>query len=78
MKERLNKKERAMFRKVKFLWFIEFVICGIISYWASNEILSWFGKDIPWYADLIVGFVTSTLSVPVAVVGVILRAFGVF
>lgn len=50
----------------------------IIGSWSIDEILSWFGKDIPWIADAIIGLFTAELSIPVAIVGKILRAFGVF
>lgn len=49
-----------------------------IGTWAVNQILSWFGKDIPFVADLVIGLVTAQISVPVAVIGWILKICGVF
>lgn len=46
--------------------------------WSVNEILSWFGKSIPFWADSLIGLFTGEFSIPVAVVGKILIALGVF
>lgn len=60
--------------------------CGIfiilfnlfVGTWSVDNILSWFGKDIPLIADLLIGLFVAEISVPVAIVGEILRACGVF
>lgn len=49
-----------------------------IGGWSVNAILSWFGKDILFAADILIGLFIAEFSVPVAVVGEILRYFGVF
>jgi hypothetical protein len=49
-----------------------------IGAWSVGEILSWFGKDIPWIGDMLIGLFVSEISIPVAIVGWILRLFGVF
>jgi len=49
-----------------------------VGTWSVNEILSWFGKDIPLLTDAVVGLFTGEVSIPVAIVGAILKAFGVF
>ncbi len=49
-----------------------------VGAWSVNEILSWFGKNIPLWADGLIGLFTAELSVPVAIVGYILKACGVF
>lgn len=49
-----------------------------VGAWSVGEILSWFGKDIPTIADVIIGLFVAEVSIPVAIVGCILRAFGVF
>jgi len=46
--------------------------------WATNEILSWFGKSIPLWADALIGLFTGEFSIPVAIVGWILKFFGIF
>jgi hypothetical protein len=46
--------------------------------WSVDAILSWFGKDIPFLADTVIGLFVAELSIPVAIVGSILKAFGVF
>lgn len=43
-----------------------------------NYILSWFGKDIIWIGDAIIGLILGEISIPVAIVGWLLRLFGVF
>lgn len=49
-----------------------------IGGWSINEILSWFGKNIPWLADIIIGLFLAEVSVPIAIIGEILKIFGVF
>ena len=51
---------------------------ALIGMWSVNEILFWFGKNIHWFWDLLIGLITAEISVPVAVVGWILRSLGVF
>jgi hypothetical protein len=46
--------------------------------WSVDTILSWFGKDIPFYADAIIGLFIAELSFPIAIIGTILKAFGIF
>lgn len=47
-----------------------------IGAWAVGEILTWFGKDIPTLFDVIIGAVTGEVTVPVAVVGYLLKICG--
>lgn len=49
-----------------------------IGAWSVGEILSWLGKDIPLIGDMIIGLFVAEISVPVAIVGWILRICGVF
>lgn len=49
-----------------------------IGTWSVGEILSWFGKDIPIIADAVIGLFIGEFSIPVAIVGAILRICGVF
>lgn len=49
-----------------------------IGGWSVNEILSWFGKDIPTFFDVVIGLFLGEVTVPVAIIGKILLAFGVF
>lgn len=46
--------------------------------WSVNEILSWFGKDIPFIADSVIGLFAGEFSIPIAIIGKILMVFGVF
>lgn len=46
--------------------------------WSVNEILSWFGRSVPFIADMLIGLFVAEFSVPVAIVGYILKTFGVF
>lgn len=50
----------------------------IIGGWSIDVILSWFAKDIPWIADVAIGLFAAEISVPIAIIGKILSAFGVF
>lgn len=43
-----------------------------------DYILSWFGKDIPIVMDVIIGLIFGEISIPIALVGYILKLFGVF
>ena len=49
-----------------------------VGTWSVIEILSWFGKSIPLIANLIIGLFVGEFSIPVAVVGYLLKVFGVF
>lgn len=46
--------------------------------WSVNLILGWFGKNIPFIWDVVIGMFVAELSVPVAIVGGILKMCGVF
>jgi len=49
-----------------------------VGAWSVIEILSWFGKSIPIWADVLIGLFLGEISIPVAIVGYLLRLFGVF
>lgn len=49
-----------------------------IGGWSVVEILSWFGKSIPTLANVTIGLFVGQFSIPVAIVGYLLRLFGVF
>jgi len=49
-----------------------------VGAWSIIEILSWFGKSIPMWADVLIGLFLGEFSIPVAIVGYLLRLFGVF
>lgn len=59
-------------------WLMYAVGSGVISGLSVDYILSWFSKDIPFIADMIIGIFVPAISMPVAIVGWILRLFGVF
>lgn len=61
---------------VVFLLLVAFNIT--VGAWSVIEILSWFGKSIPLWANVLIGLFTAELSVPIAIVGYILKSFGVF
>lgn len=50
----------------------------LVGAWSVSEILSWFGKSISFFADMLIGLFVAEFSVPVAIVGYILKVFGVF
>jgi hypothetical protein len=49
-----------------------------VGAWTVIEILSWFGKSIPLIANVIIGLFVGEFSIPVAIIGHILKACGVF
>lgn len=50
----------------------------IVGTWSVIEILSWFEKSIPIFANTVIALFVAKISVPVAIVGYLLRLFGVF
>jgi hypothetical protein len=61
-----------------FVLIIVVAINLTIGAWSVNQILSWFGKDIPIIADIIIGLFVGEVSIPVAIIGWILKICGVF
>jgi len=53
------------------------VINVTVGTWSVIEVLSWFGKSIPLLGSIIIGLFTAEMSIPLAIIGYILRAFGV-
>lgn len=49
-----------------------------IGAWSISEILSWFGKWIPLIASVIIGLFAGEISIPIAIIGWVLRICGVF
>jgi hypothetical protein len=49
-----------------------------VGTWSIVEILSWFGKSISIIACAVIGLFAGEISVPVAIVGWILKVCGVF
>ena len=49
-----------------------------VGAWSIIEILSWFGKEIPLIANAAIGLFVGEVSIPVAIVGWILKICGVF
>ena len=49
-----------------------------IGVWSISEILSWFGKSIPLIASVIIGLFAGEISIPIAIIGWVLRICGVF
>lgn len=73
------KKDPLFWNKVSIVLSILLGIGYItLGTWSSIQILSWFGKSIPLLGNLIIGFFTGTITIPIAIVGMILRMFGVF
>lgn len=46
--------------------------------WSVVEILSWFSKSIPLIGSAIIGLFVGEISIPIAIIGWILKIFGVF
>lgn len=50
-----------------------------IGAWSVNYLLAFFGLHvIPWIGAAAIGLFTSTITIPVAIVIVLLKAFGAF
>lgn len=71
-----------MFIKSKNTGCLTVIIIGLINLsigaWSVIEILSWFGKSIPLLGSIVIGLFAGQISIPVAIVGWILRLFGIF
>lgn len=64
--------------------FVFFLMTSIITLvnatlgaWSIIEILSWFGKTIPLVASVVIGLIAGKISIPIAIIGWILRICGV-
>lgn len=49
-----------------------------VGAWSVIQILSWFGKSIPMIASVVIGFFAGEISIPIAIIGWILKTCGVF
>lgn len=71
-----------MFIKVKNAGWVTVIIISLINIsigaWSISEILSWFGKSITLIGSAIIGLFTGEISIPVAIIGWILKICGIF
>ena len=71
-----------MFIKNKNSGCVTVIIISLINIsigaWSVGEILSWFGKAIPLIASVIIGLFAGEISIPVAIIGWILKICGIF
>ena len=49
-----------------------------VATWSIDTALSWFGKDISIWADMIVGLILGRFTAPIAIIVCILELLGVF
>jgi hypothetical protein len=62
-----------------FIFVLFLLILNItVGAWSVIEILSWFGKSIPLWANALIGLFVGEFSIPVAIIGWILKICGVF
>lgn len=54
------------------------IINLFVGGWSVIEILSWFGKTIPFWYNVLIGLFVAEFSIPIAIIGWILRICGVF
>ena len=54
---------------------IIFTFNTFIGGWAADYILNFFGKDIPFYADCIIGFFIAEILIPIAIILWIISLF---
>lgn len=65
--------------KIGILGIIIIVAINItVGTWSVIEILSWFGKSIPTLGSICIGLITGEISIPIAIIGRILKICGVF
>lgn len=71
-----------MFIKAKNVGIFVATIIALINVsigaWSVSEILSWFGKSIPLIVSAIIGLFVGEISIPIAIIGWILKICGVF
>lgn len=71
-----------MFIKSENTGCLTIIVIGLINIsigaWSVIEILSWFGKSIPLLGSIAIGLFAGEISIPVAIVGWILKLFGIF
>lgn len=54
------------------------IINMTIGAWSVSQILSWFGKSIPMIGNALIGLFVGEISIPIAIIGCILKLFGIF
>ena len=59
-------------------YLIGLIIYLLITGWSVQEILSWFHKEIPFGWGIIIGLIIGEITIPIAIVGKILRYCKVF
>jgi len=65
--------------KIGFFGLIVILLINLtIGAWSIVEILSWFGKSVPMVANVAIGLFLGEFSIPLAIVGKILKVCGVF
>lgn len=65
--------------KNKIGFYIAAIVLNIsIGTWSVIEILSWFNKSIPLLGCSVIGLFAGEISIPIAIIGKILKACGVF
>ena len=66
----------------KFVFFLMtsviILVNATLGAWSIIEILSWFGKTIPLVASVVIGLIAGEISIPIAIIGWILRICGIF
>ncbi|MGP1666954.1 MAG: hypothetical protein ACTS5I_13780 [Rhodanobacter sp.] len=60
-------------------WVLSILFVNFVLGWffVDYSLMSILGKDIPFYADLLIGMVLGSAAFPVAIVCWVLRLFGV-
>lgn len=61
-----------------FIVLFFFILNITVGTWSVIEILSWFGKTIPIWGSILIGLFVGEFSIPIAIIGWILRMCGVF
>lgn len=57
---------------------IVLILNAMVGGFAVDFILSWFGKFIPFYGDIILGLFLGEFAIPIAMIGWVCKLFGLF
>lgn len=78
MKAKFKTSNVSVFKAMIGLQLVFFAGYAAIGAWSVDCILSWFNKDIPLIGDLVIGVIAGAITIPVSIIGFILKLFGIF
>jgi len=78
LRGRCEKMNKLFKIKSKLILILFLAFNFTLGAWSTDVILSWFGKDIPLFWDGIIGIFSAELTLPIAIIGEILKMLNVF